>query len=240
MAGGVPGQSITELVSQHIRKEDPRILDVGAGYGHILYALGQRYPKSDRVAIEYSTSCAQHLQSIGIKVYEQPVEEVLPQMVRRFDLVVLSHVLEHVLDARGVLQLIHANLAPGGILYIEVPNIPAKSLLCYPDHIWAPRFDEPHITFFSMPTLRELLKSTHFEPQFCETAGPEYKYISSLQFRLPPLRWFLQGLLPSPLFHFLRRQRLTKPLRVQEREGSFYQYGGFRTWIRSVSGKREN
>jgi len=78
------GQSITELVSQYIHKENPRILDVGAGYGHILYSLGQQYPMSERVAIEYSNPCIQHLQSLGIQAYAQPVEEILPQMVQRF------------------------------------------------------------------------------------------------------------------------------------------------------------
>src|SRR5437867_2203869 len=82
-----------------------------------------------------------------------------------------SLVFEHLLDPRGILDLIHASLAPDGVLYIEVPNIPAESLLRYPDHVWAPRFDEPHITFFSALTLRQMLTSASFEPVFCDTAG---------------------------------------------------------------------
>jgi SAM-dependent methyltransferase len=148
-------------------------------------------------------------------------------------------VLEHLLDPAAVLRQLEAALKPSGALYIEVPNIPAESLLGYPDHKWAPRYDEPHITFFSLATLRGLLESVGFELGFCDTAGPEYKYISALQFRLPPSRSFLQGLLPPGLFLFLRKQRLTKPFRVQEREHSFYQYEGFRIWIRSVWRKTE-
>ena len=234
------GQSVAEFLLPHLQKENPKILDVGAGYGHTLYALTQRYPYSTSLAIEFSEMCVRHLRSLGVQVLTQPVEEVLPQMERGLDLIVLSHVLEHLLDPHTILRLIHASLAPGGVLYIEVPNIPVESLLLYPDHVWAPRFDEPHITFFSVSTLRNLLESAGFEPLFCDTAGPEYKYISPLRFRLPPMRWFLQGLLPPALFLFLRRQRFTQPFRVQEREGSFDQYGGFRIWIRSVSRKRGN
>jgi len=233
------GQSIAELVLPHLQKDNPRILDVGAGYGHILYALSQRYPRSERVAIEFANVCVQHLEAVGIRVFNRPAEEVLGQMEQQFDLVVLSHVLEHVLDPCTMLRLIHASLVPGGMLYVEVPNIPRESLLRYPDQTWAPRWDEPHITFFSVPTLRDLLESVGFELCVCDTAGPTYKYISPLRYRLPPLRSFLQGLLPSPLFLFLRRQGFTKPLRVQEREESFWQYGGFRIWIRSVAKKRE-
>jgi SAM-dependent methyltransferase len=231
------GQSIAELVSPHVRIEKPRILDVGAGYGHILYALGQRYPHSTRLAIEFSEVCVQHLTSLGVQVLTQPMEESLSHMEQQFDLIVLSHVFEHLLDPHGALQLFYKSLAPGGVLYIEVPNIPADALLRYPDHVWAPRYDEPHITFFSVSTLCRMLESAGFALQFCNTAGAEYTYISWLQFHLPHWRWFLQRLLPSPVFHWLRRQRFTQPIRVPERVASFYQYGGCRIWIRSVSTK---
>ena len=229
------GQSIADLLSTYVRKENPQILDIGAGYGHILYALGQRYPDSTRMAVEFSDVCARHLKSLGVQVFAEPVEEVLPRIGRRFDLVVMSHSLEHVLNPLTVLQLIKASLVPGGILYVEVPNIPVESLLRYPDHMWAPRYDEPHITFFSHSTLRDLLESSGFEVKFCDTAGAEYKYISPVRFRLPPVRSFVQRLVPPKLFLNLRKLSFTKPLRVQEREETFYQYGGFRLWIRSVS-----
>jgi SAM-dependent methyltransferase len=232
------GLSIAELISPHIGKANPQILDIGAGFGHILHAFGQRHPRSRRLAIEFSDICVQHLTSLGVQVFTQPVEEVLPRMEQRFDVIVLSHVFEHLLDPRGILDLIHASLAPDGVLYIEVPNIPAESLLRYPDHVWAPRFDEPHITFFSALTLRQMLTSASFEPVFCDTAGAEYTNISWLRFHLPHWRWFLQRLIPPPLFHWLRRQKFTQPIRVPERVESFYQYGGFRIWIRSISRKK--
>jgi SAM-dependent methyltransferase len=229
------GQSIADLLSTYVRKENPQILDIGAGYGHILHALGQRYSHSTRMAVEFSDVCAKHLMSLGVQVFTEPVEEVLPRIGRRFDLVVMSHSLEHVLNPLTVLQLIKASLVPGGILYVEVPNIPVESLLRYPDHMWAPRYDEPHITFFSRSTLRDLLESSGFEVKFCDTAGAEYRYISPVRFRLPPVRSFVQRLVPPKLFLNLRKLNFTKPLRVQEREETFYQYGGFRLWIRSVS-----
>lgn len=232
------GQSVAELLRPFLHIPNPRILDVGAGYGHILYALGQRYPSSIRRAIEYSELCVQHLKSIGIQVDSQPVEKVLPRYPGQFHLVVLSHVLEHLLDPSQVLRLIQDSLVPGGLLYIEVPNIPL--VLAYADHQWAPRFDEPHITFFTGATLCRLLESLGFERRFCASAGPHYKLISPLRYHLPPLRFTLLNLLPARVFHFLRRQRFTQPLRVKEREEAFYQYGGFRIWIRSLWRKKEN
>jgi SAM-dependent methyltransferase len=234
------GESITELLSAHLQRPNPRVLDIGAGYGHILYALGKRYPDSKRSAIEFSEACVKHLKSLGFQVFSRPVEETLPRLEQEFDGVIISHVLEHLLDPPAVLRLIRRSLAPDGVLYVEVPNIPAESLLKYPDHVWAPRFDEPHITFFSTPTLRKLLESAGFEVLFCDTAGPRYQYISHIRFHLPHPRWFLQDLLPSALFFWLRRQHFTRVMRVQEREEEFYQYGGFRIWLRCVSRKLES
>jgi SAM-dependent methyltransferase len=231
------GFSIAECVAPYIKKPNPRILDIGAGFGHILYALSQKFPLSTRLAIEFSEICTNHLQSIGTEVYTEPVEEVLPKLEGQFDLIVLSHVFEHLLELRPILRLIRNSLVSGGILYIEVPNIPADSLLQYPDHKWAPRFDEPHITFFSMPILQTILKEAGFEVSFCNTAGPQYEYISRLRFGLPPLMSTVQSLMPSKVFFFLRKLRLTNVVRVQEKEESFYQYGGCRLWIRSVSTK---
>lgn len=232
------GQSIAELVSPHVASDEPRVLDIGAGFGHILHAFGERYPQAQREAIEYSDMCVQHLRGIGVETTDQPVEEVLPGMENRFDAIVLSHVLEHIREPRPVLDLIRNSLAPGGVLYIEVPNIPRESLLRYPDNPWAPRWDEPHIAFFSLDTLRGLMGAAQFEELFCETGGPHYTYVPGWRFRMPPAKAFMLNLLPRPVFHFLRRQKFTSGLRVQKREETFYQYGGFRIWIRSVWRKK--
>jgi SAM-dependent methyltransferase len=231
------GQSIAELLCQHLTSAPERILDIGAGYGHILYALGQRFPSAKREAIELSQVCVQYLRASGIIVHAKPAEEAFPQMEGYVDLIVISHVFEHLLNPHKMLRLIHQRLAPGGLLYIEVPHIPPGAENRYIDNIWAPRYDEPHITFFSQQPLTTLLEAGGFDVLFCDTAGQTYKRISALQFYMPHWRWFLQKLIPPAVFHFLRRQRFTNALKVKEREESFYQYGGFRIWLRSLSRK---
>jgi SAM-dependent methyltransferase len=232
------GQSVTDTLVPYIATESPRVLDIGAGWGHILHAMGERYPRSSRMAIEFGEACVPHLRSLGVDVFTQRVERVLPGLTRKLDVVVLSHVLEHLLDPVAVLRMIHDALVPGGILWIEVPNIPAESLLRYPDHKWAPRFDEPHVTFFSMSVLRRMVAGRGFESMKCDTAGPKYRHVSPLPYRMPPLRETVERAIPRQLFNFLRSQRFTERLRVNDREGSFYEEGGDRLWIRSVWRKR--
>lgn len=229
------GQSIAELVSRHVRDEPREILDVGTGFGHVLHALGERYPEARRLAIEFSEVCVRHLETIGVEAVAEPMEEVLPRLERRFDVIVLSHVLEHLLRPAEAVALLRTRMAPGGLLYIEVPHIPAASLDEYLDNVWAPRYDEPHISFFSPESLRGVLSRAGLEVVFCETAGPEYRRVSALRFRMPPLRHTIHRLLPRRLFHFLRGLELTKPVRVRDREEVFYAYGGERIWIRALA-----
>jgi SAM-dependent methyltransferase len=229
------GRSVAEKVAEYVTRPDARILDVGTGYGHVLHALGERYPDSDRLAIEFSDAAVDHLRSIGVRVEVAPVEEVLGHLDQTFDVIALSHVLEHLLDPVRVLQLLRLKLDPDGILYIEVPNIEPDLLNRYPDHPWAPRYDEPHVTFFSRETLTAVLDRAGFDVVFCDTAGPAYRDVSALRFRLPPFRVTVQRLIPRRLFTFLRGLRATSALRVKDREEAFYRYGGFRIWIRAVA-----
>lgn len=232
------GQSITEKVAPFVKREAPSILDVGTGYGHVLYALGERFPGSSRLAIEFSDAAVDHLRSIGIDVQVAPVEAVLGSLDREFDLITMSHVLEHLLDPVPVLQVLRSRLRQDGVLYIEVPNIRPEMLTRYPDHAWAPRYDEPHVTFFSSETLTALLERAGLEVIFCDTAGPLYREVSRLRYSLPPFRRTVQGFIPRPLFDYLRGLRATSVLRVKEREEEFYQYGGHRIWIRAIARPR--
>jgi SAM-dependent methyltransferase len=229
------GRSIAELVARHVTQQPREILDVGAGFGHVLHAFGERYPDARRLAIEFSDVCVRHLRDIGVEAVTQPMETVLPGLERRFDIIVLSHVLEHLLDPQPAIGLLISRLAPNGVLCIEVPNIPRESLRAHLDHRWAPRWDEPHITFFSADALRTVLQATGLSVQFCETAGPRYRRVSALRFALPPFRQTVQRYMPSALFHALRGMQATASIRVHEREDEFYEYGGERLWIRSVS-----
>jgi 2-polyprenyl-3-methyl-5-hydroxy-6-metoxy-1,4-benzoquinol methylase len=229
------GRAVAELVAPHFAADQSlRILDIGAGFGHILHALGTAFPKATLHAIEYSALCVRHLRGIGITVDSESVETVLERAGEPWDLIILSHVLEHLREPAETLEAIRSRLAPGGLLYVEVPNITREGLRTYPDHFWAPRYDEPHTMFFTQDVVTRVLERAGFASVFCNTAGPHYQYVSALRYRLPPLRSTLARLLPKPVFDFLRRQQTTKGVRVQEHEPSFFQFGGDRIWIRTL------
>ncbi|HEY3444072.1 MAG TPA: class I SAM-dependent methyltransferase [Paludibaculum sp.] len=228
------GQSVAELLASRVASSEPRILDIGAGYGHILHAMGERFPGGALSAIEFSNVCVEHLRSRGITVYAEPAEDVLPALAP-FDVIVLSHALEHFLDPGAMLRLIASRLSSGGILYVEVPHIPEEAMHRYIDSVWAPRVDEPHITFFDPRSLNGVLAASGLAVELCTTAGPEYSRVSALQFHIPHWRWLFERIIPKPVFRFLRRQRAAQSLKVNPREEAFYRQGGFRIWIRAIA-----
>jgi len=72
-----------------------------------------------------------------------------------FDVVCLSHVLEHVLDMDSAVNAIQAVIKPGGICYVETPDA-----LRYSIFLRAPfqEFNTEHVNHFSMAFLAQLFQ----------------------------------------------------------------------------------
>lgn len=80
-----------------------------------------------------------------------------------YDLVVLSHILEHLVEPAGLLAEAQRVLAPGGRIAVALPNIAhyrerAKHLLGRFDYTETGVMDVTHLRFFTIRTARELLE----------------------------------------------------------------------------------
>ncbi|MBF0305619.1 MAG: class I SAM-dependent methyltransferase [Alphaproteobacteria bacterium] len=83
---------------------------------------------------------------------------------RPFDLVVLSHVLEHVADPFALLTRIHEMLVMDGVLYLEVPN--------EAEHVKIGLMGKGHVWFFDPHTLRAFVeRHGGFDFTFLRTDG---------------------------------------------------------------------
>lgn len=118
-----------------------RLLDVGCGGGQLLVAAraaGATVCAVDPAA-HARAACARH----GLE-HVARIEELGP---RRFDGIVMSHVLEHVPDVVAVLASLRALLAPGGWLGLEVPNRASLRALASPRWMTSLGADERHRAF---------------------------------------------------------------------------------------------
>jgi SAM-dependent methyltransferase len=128
-----------------------RHLDIGCSMGILLQHFQDAY-HDQVVGVEPGEAHREHARRQGLTVY--PSQEDLEKAREpRFDLVSMSHVLEHLPDPVGYLnQLRESILSKDGWLLVEVPNLYAHD-----------SFEVAHLYAFSPHTLREVLHKGGFE-----------------------------------------------------------------------------
>ena len=98
-----------------------RILDVGCAIGGMLAAL-KDLGYENLLGVDPSPACAEAAAEVhGVEVLTGTLAN-LPHVDRKFDLIVLSNILEHVRDLKPALRRICDVLAPGGMLFVQVPD----------------------------------------------------------------------------------------------------------------------
>ncbi|MEN6373330.1 MAG: class I SAM-dependent methyltransferase [Smithella sp.] len=126
-----------------------RLLELGPGPGFFARNFLEKHPDTTYMAIETDTSCYASLQTIGVHVVagSDLFENTVP-----VDVVVMSHVLEHVSKPIKFLTDATRNLRKGGALFIEVPCRDWEHKL----------IDEPHLLFFDKGPMHHLLSTLGF------------------------------------------------------------------------------
>ena len=150
---------------KHILRSKMKVMDVGCSTGHFLQSLKDLV--GERVGLELQKEAGEFVQKkFKIPVYSEPIETAKIKE-GPFDLITTLQVLEHIDDPAGFLEGIGRNLKPGGYLYIEVPNIDDALLSCYNIKGFANfYFREPHVSYFSVKSLKRLLKDAGFRGTF--------------------------------------------------------------------------
>ncbi|PZS03676.1 MAG: hypothetical protein DLM70_08740, partial [Chloroflexi bacterium] len=98
-----------------------RVLEIGAGAGNFLTALGPRW---EPYAVEASEATRRSLQAAGISVLES-LEEASAGKAELFDVVVMFQVLEHIASFDVVLSQCRNRLRAQGKIVISVPDCDA-------------------------------------------------------------------------------------------------------------------
>ncbi len=128
------------------------ILDIGCGAGGLLQVLAARgYPRAE--GLDPDPAAVMQARQKGLRVSEGLASQAPARYAgRQFDLIVLSHVAEHLRDLDW-LRGLPALLAPGGALYIEIPD--PRGYRCEPRPPFY-YFDSEHINHFSPLALARL------------------------------------------------------------------------------------
>ena len=143
-------ESLLSFVRPHISAVS-RHLDIGCSTGLILQHFNLLYG-CQVVGIEPGEAYQNYASQQGLKVYKA-LDELENAGEEKFDLISMSHVLEHLPDPVGYLIHLREDLLdPHGRLLLEVPNLYAHD-----------SFEVAHLVSFSSQTLTQTVEKAGFE-----------------------------------------------------------------------------
>jgi SAM-dependent methyltransferase len=145
-------RELVDLLTEALPLE-ANILDIGAAKGGVLKELRRR-GYLNLYAMDPSDVCVQSIKALGIEAGRANLEDQQwPFDPRQFDLIILSHVLEHVFDISDCFKKVQRRLKKKGKIYIEVPDASRYSTTGFPAFYF---FDPEHINHFDLPAFERL------------------------------------------------------------------------------------
>ena len=148
-----------ELVSKIITKRS-RILEIGSGHGFFLDIMKKN--GYDITGFEISKEKRKYSKKVTkVPVLDININEKIPT-VKPFDIVVLFHTLEHIIDPVILLKNIKKLLKPKGKVLVEVPNCDDFHLglnKFYKEFYW----ERAHIHYFNPKILKNVIQKSSFK-----------------------------------------------------------------------------
>jgi len=143
------GQNIIQIISKFKQIDNSvNILEFGCGGGWNLIPFVRR--GANCIGIDYGKEYTQLGREYGLNILQGSLESVKG----KYDIIILSHVLEHFLDPISDLKEIKSHLCENGLLYISVPNITNLSLA---------QIQSAHTYYFCPDNLQYYVQSAGFK-----------------------------------------------------------------------------
>ncbi len=146
-------------------------LEIGAGYGYLLYRLKQSGAKLT-LGLEPGNEGV-----VGARKYQiRILQEFFPtnQLQEKFDCVFSYGVLEHIENPRSIFKKITEVLNQAGIIFMAVPDCEMKMAIGDPSII-----SHQHVNYFTKDSMTELLASAGFTKMKIESHSGRTMLIAS-------------------------------------------------------------
>jgi len=172
-------ESMYWFIADRVAALDPdrtsNMLEVGCGLGYLTHAL--RKAGHDIKGLDISANAVETAKQIYGPYYICADVNVFPATSdERFDIIVMTEVIEHLEDPLAVLRSLRTLLKPGGVALISTP---AKDYLPQ-SAVW--RTDNPpvHLAWYSKTSLREMARRTNFRVSFADFRGYNAAKVAAL------------------------------------------------------------
>ncbi len=102
-----------------------RVLDVGCGDGFATSVAARRNPGHQFAGLDWSARSLAQARERGVSVLRAGLDSRLPVRSASVDVVIMSEVIEHLVDTDSAVEEAHRVLKPGGSLLLSTPNLAA-------------------------------------------------------------------------------------------------------------------
>ena len=206
-------------VAFHDRHGRGRLLDIGCNEGRSLRIFA-RNGFEQLEGLEVNENAAAVARKAGFAVCTCLIDDLVP--AKPYDVAILSNVLEHSLDPRKMLTHVHRVLAPGGQVWISLPNNQSWLRRAF-GRSWINWHVPFHISHFSAGTLGKLLTETGFSRIEIQQISPALwvaqSTIAHLFARKGSKTWQLRNPFLTLLFMALARFVAFPKLWLENRRG---------------------
>lgn len=141
---------VKKLISSFSFEKGFSVLDVGCGDGFMLDRIKDAFPLSQTFGIEPNKFAAE-IAARSHDVFHGTLEEC-PEIDKKFDIIISSHVIEHVSDPVGFLDLLCRKLKDDGVVIIDTPNVRCLQYKIFGKH-WGGFHSPRHWTLFTPDSL---------------------------------------------------------------------------------------
>lgn len=162
-----------------LNRKAKSILDIGSGRGWVLYFLKKYFNYEIAVGTQIAVNAYKFSKDqLNLEIYNQDFLAI--PLSKKFEIISILHVLEHVDNPEGYLAKIHESLVSGGLLFLEVPNYNSWSRRLVKKY-WLALDLKYHRFFFTPEALIFLLQKYNFKIKNVKTFSLEYSTFTSTQ-----------------------------------------------------------
>lgn len=143
-------EELVDRLEPHLN-QDARIVDIGCAAGGVLAELRRRGYRN-LLGIDPAPACVEQVQALGIAASVGSLTQ-LSHVALECEMMLLSHVLEHVWDVAAFMQTLDTSTRAGARVYAEVPDARRYRVEGYVPFYF---FDPEHVNHFDETSLASL------------------------------------------------------------------------------------
>ena len=157
------------------------VLDIGGGTGWLVDQLKESDPRfTFSLIVDIDDGAEKHAIAKGHDFFLGKFED-LPVSERRFDLILMLNIIEHVPDPKSVLEKAAALLAPGGKIWVKTPNFDSLDARLFRHRSWGGYHAPRHFVLFNRSSFERLARGAGLTTlDFSYTQGAPFWAISLL------------------------------------------------------------